>query len=62
MVPHYFNTEENLDYVGPMLDISFYGVDEMGEGNGRNFSRGMIHASLSHSTINTSLKQTVRIT
>jgi hypothetical protein len=34
--PHYFNTEENLDYVGPMPDISYYGVDEMGEGNGRN--------------------------
>jgi hypothetical protein len=29
MVPHYFNTEENLDYVGPMPDISHYGVDEM---------------------------------
>ena len=28
--PNYFNTEENLDYVGPMPDISFYGVDEMG--------------------------------
>jgi hypothetical protein len=26
--PHYFNTEENLDYVGPMPDI-YYGVDEM---------------------------------
>ena len=24
--PHYFNTEENLDYVGPMPDISYYGV------------------------------------
>ena len=30
--PHYFNSEENLDYVGPMPDISYYGVDEMGEG------------------------------
>jgi len=27
--PHYFNTEANLDYVGPMLDISYFGVDEM---------------------------------
>ena len=34
--PHYFNTEENLDYVGPMPDISYYVVDEMGVGNGRN--------------------------
>ena len=30
--PHYFNTEENLDYVGPMPDIAYYGVDEMGVG------------------------------
>jgi len=30
--PHYFNTEENLDYFGPMPDISYYGVDEMGRG------------------------------
>ena len=35
--PHYFNTEENLDYVGPMPGISYYGLDEMVEGNGRNF-------------------------
>jgi len=27
--PHYFNTEGNLDYVGPMPDI-YYGADEMG--------------------------------
>ena len=34
--PHYFNTEENLDYVGPMPDI-YYGADEMGWGSGKNF-------------------------
>jgi hypothetical protein len=34
--PHYFNAEENLHYVGPMPDISYYGVDEMGEGSVRN--------------------------
>ena len=22
--PHYFNTQEHLDYVGPMLDILYY--------------------------------------
>jgi len=60
--PHYFNTEENLDYVGPMPDISYYGVDEMGEVTWRNFSRGMKHASLSNFIINTSLKHTVRMT
>jgi len=27
--PHYFNTEENLDYVGPIHDVSYYGVIEM---------------------------------
>jgi len=35
--PHYFNTEENLDYVGPMPDISYYGVDEMGRGEREEF-------------------------
>jgi len=34
---HYFNTEENLDYVGPMLDICYYGVDEMGGGEREEF-------------------------
>jgi len=29
--PHYFNTEENLDYVGPIPDFSYYGVNEMSE-------------------------------
>jgi len=32
--PHYFNTVENLDYVWPMPDTSYYGVDEMGWGSG----------------------------
>lgn len=27
--PHFLNTNENLDYVGKILDISFYGVNEM---------------------------------
>ena len=30
--PHCINTEDNLDYFGPMTDISYYGVDEMGGG------------------------------
>jgi len=29
--PHHFNTEENLDYIGPKLDVSYYGVNGMGE-------------------------------
>jgi hypothetical protein len=28
--PHYFNTNTNLNYVGPIPDVSYYGVDEMG--------------------------------
>lgn len=27
--PHYFNTSENFNYVGPMPDPKFYGVDSM---------------------------------
>jgi len=27
--PYYFNTEENLDYVGPNPYISYYDVDDM---------------------------------
>jgi hypothetical protein len=29
--PHYFNTEENLDYIGTILDITYYGASEMAE-------------------------------
>jgi hypothetical protein len=28
-VDHYFNTEENLDYVGTIPDIMYYGADDM---------------------------------
>ena len=34
---HYFNTDENLDYVGPIPDVSYYGVSEMGEEDRRDF-------------------------
>jgi hypothetical protein len=27
--PNYFNTEENLDYVGPIPDVSYYSLKEM---------------------------------
>jgi len=36
LYPHYFNTEENLDYVGQMPDI-YYGVDEMALGEREEF-------------------------
>jgi hypothetical protein len=35
--PHYFNSEENLDYVGPMTEISYYGVGEMSGGERKEF-------------------------
>ena len=35
--PHYFNTEENLDYMRPLPDISYYRVNEMGEGERSEF-------------------------
>ena len=31
VLPHYFNTEENLDYLGSIPDFSYYGVNEMGD-------------------------------
>jgi len=27
---HLFNTEENLDYVGPIPNVSYYGANDMG--------------------------------
>jgi hypothetical protein len=27
--PHYFNTKANLDYVGPIPDIGYFGADEL---------------------------------
>ena len=35
--PHYFNTEGNLNYIGLIPDVSYYGVDEMGEAERSEF-------------------------
>ena len=35
--PHYFNTEENLDYVGPIAGVSSYGANEMSESERKEF-------------------------
>ena len=35
--PHYFNTNKNLNYVGPIPDVSYYGVDEVGLSEGGEF-------------------------
>ena len=29
--PHYFNPEENIDYIGPIPGVTYYGVNEMGK-------------------------------
>ena len=35
--PHYFNTKENLNYVGPITEISYDGVHEMREDERKEF-------------------------
>jgi len=35
--PHYFNTQENLNYIGPIPDMAYYGVDEMREEERKEF-------------------------
>ena len=35
--PHYFNTEENLNYIGPIHDTEYYGVNDMGEEKRQDF-------------------------
>jgi len=35
--PHYFNVEENIDYIRPLPDVSYYGVNEMCEGERSEF-------------------------
>jgi hypothetical protein len=35
--PHYFNTKKNRDYVGPMPGIEYFGADEMGESERKEF-------------------------
>jgi len=32
---HYLNTEEYLQYVGPIPDVSYYGLNKIGEGERR---------------------------
>jgi len=58
---HYSNTEENLDYIGPLPDVSLYGVNEMGEGERSEFSSGTRSRSPRSST-GTCSKNTVKMT
>ena len=35
--PHYFNTEDNIDYIGPLAGVSYCVVNEMDEGERNEF-------------------------
>ena len=35
--PHYLSTSTNLNDVGPISDVSYFGVDEMGTSERREF-------------------------
>jgi len=35
--PHYFNTQSNLDYIGPIPGIEQYGVDQISESERKEF-------------------------
>lgn len=35
--PHLFNITKNMNYVGPALDVSHYGIDEMNEYESKEF-------------------------
>jgi len=60
--PHYFNTEENLKYVGPIPDASYYGVNEMSVGEERFFLSGTKVRHPRFSIIDTCWKLTVKMT
>jgi hypothetical protein len=34
---HFFNTKENMDYIGPIPDISYYGADAMSDAERSEF-------------------------
>jgi hypothetical protein len=35
--PHYYNTKANLNYVGSIPDIQYFGADEMSAGERKEF-------------------------
>jgi len=51
--PHHFNTTTNLDYVGPIPDIVYYGADEMGRQRRGNSWPGMTSRKSRSSTTGT---------
>ena len=62
LFPHFFNTEENLDYIGPIPVVSYNGVNEIGEGGGTSFSCGTRARQSPFRTIGRGLNPTVRKT
>ena len=51
--PHLFNTKANLDYVGAIPDIKYYGADQMSEGERRNSWPGIVRRKSRSSTTGT---------
>jgi len=37
--PHYFNTNENQNYIGPIPDVKYYGADTMEKNCTRKISK-----------------------
>ena len=64
---HYCNTEENLDYIGPLPDVLYYGVNEMGEGESCEFHEWnvkqeprLITGACSNNSVNMTLRSSSR--
>ena len=60
--PHYFNTEENVEYIGPISDFNYYGVNEMGEQEWRKFLAWYESQKERYSTTGRCMKNTVKTT
>ena len=60
--PHYFNTNTNLNYVGPIPDVAYYGVDEMGVYERGEFMTWYEGRKTDFFITNWSSKSTVRMT
>jgi len=60
--PHFFNTKANLNYVGPIPDMSQFGVDEMGDSERKEFLAWYEAQKDKSSITDTCLNSTVRMT
>jgi hypothetical protein len=59
--PHYFNTEANFDYVGPIPEMQYFGADEMSEGE-RISCHGIMNRKTKSLTVDMCWRSTVRMT